>query len=392
MNSSLETKVRELALAIEPYIIAIRREFHMYPEPSSEEERTSARIQEELSLMDVPYEVLSDRTVIGTITGCSDGKTLAIRADIDALSIKEENDLPYKSKIDGVMHACGHDAHAAMLLGTAKILMKIKEKLKGTVKVIFHVAEETGGGYQEILNYFEKTGGTDCLIATHVWSGLESGTISIEAGAKMAGAMPFLIEVTGRGGHGSRPDQSISPILPLCDIVMKLPYIPQYLHNALETSVVSVGTINAGTARNTIPDKAQAEGGIRYFSPEAKVAIPALLKQICENTASAYGAEATVTIGNGIVPVVNDKECVRLARETVQEMDVLELMPYEQICASDCYGMLLQKYPGCYCFLGIKNEKKGIVQEQHSSLYDIDEDVMKLNCELMCRYALKYLS
>lgn len=392
MNTALETKIRELALLNEPYVIKTRREFHMYPEVSSEEERTSARIQEELSKMEIPYEVLSDRTVIGTIIGASSGKTLVIRADIDALSIHEESDVPYKSKTDGVMHACGHDAHAAMLLGTAKILMEIKAELKGTVKVIFQVAEETGGGYCEILDYLQRIGGANNIIATHVWSELESGTLSVEEGARMAGAMPFMIEVTGRGGHGSRPDQSISPILPLCDIVMKIPYISQYLYNALETSVISVGVIKAGTVRNTIPDKAVAEGGIRYFSQEAKTTIPALLKRLAENTAASYGAKASVIVGDGIAPVVNNKESVRLLRETAQEMGTLKLVPYEQICASDCYGMLLSEYPGCYCFLGVRNKDKGIVHAQHSVFYDIDENVMKLNCELMSRYALKYLS
>lgn len=392
MNTDLGIKIRELALANESYMIQARREFHMYPEKSLEEERTSARIQEELSKMEISYEVLSDMTVIGTITGAAEGKTLVIRADIDALAIQEENDVPYKSKIEGVMHACGHDAHAAMLLGTAKILMEIKAELKGTVKVVFQVAEEIGGGYQEILDYFQRIGGVDNIIATHVWSGLESGMLSVEEGARMAGALPFAIEVTGRGGHGSRPDQSISPILPLCDIVMKLPYISQYLYNALETSVVSVGMIKAGTVRNTIPDKATAEGGIRYFSEEAKAAIPALLKRFAENIAASYGAAASVTIGGGIDPVVNDKESVQLLRETAQEMGTLTLVPYEQICGSDCYGMLLREYPGCYCFLGVGNKEKGIVHPQHSVVYDLDEDVMKLNCELMSRYALKYLS
>lgn len=392
MSKALGTKIRELALENESYVVEMRREFHMYPEASLKEERTSARIQEELAKLGVPFEVLSNRTVIATIEGGAKGRTLAIRADIDALSIQEENDVPYKSKTDGVMHACGHDAHAAMLLGTARMLAEIKESLKGTVKLVFHVAEEIGLGYREILDYFERTGGVDGIIATHVWVALKAGTVSIEAGPRMAGAIPFALEVTGRGGHGSRPDQSVSPIFPLCDIVMKLPYVPQYFHNALEPSVVSVGIINSGTMRNTIPDQARADGGIRYFTQEAKKSIIKYITRIAENTAEAYGAKAEVVFGGGIAPVVNDGEAVRLAREAAEETEGLGLVPFELICASDCYGMILEKYPGCYCFLGVGNEDKGIVHPQHSVKYDIDESVMKLNCELMCRYAQKFFS
>jgi len=392
MSNVSGAKINKLASESESYVIKMRREFHMYPEPSLKEERTSLRIQEELGKFGIPFEVLGDRTVIGTIEGGKKGKTLAIRADIDALSIQEDNDVPYKSRTEGAMHACGHDAHAAMLLGTAKMLMEIKEELKGTVKLVFQVAEEIGLGHQEILDYFERTGGVDGIIATHVWAALEAGVISIETGPRMAGAAPFSLEVTGRGGHGSRPDLSVSPILPMCDILMKLPYIPQYFYNALETAVVSIGVVTAGTMRNTIPDRALAEGGIRYFTPEAEKSIKNNIVNIAENVAKAYGAEAKVTFGGGIVPVVNDGPTVELAREAAQETDGLRLVPFELICASDCYGMILQKYPGCYCFLGVGNKEKGIVHQQHSVNYDIDESAMKLNCEFICRYVLKYFS
>lgn len=392
MDQNQATRIKELVLQVEPYVVEMRREFHMYPEISYQEERTSARIQEELQRMGIPYEVLPDRSVIGVIEGMETGKTLALRADIDALPMPEETDLPYRSKNEGIMHSCGHDAHGAMLLGIAKILQQFKNELKGTVKLVFHVAEEIGGGYEEILKYFENTGGIDRIIATHVWADMDAGTIAIDYGARMAGACNLDIKVTGRGGHGSRPDQSISPIIPLCDIIMKLPYVPQYFHNALEASIVSVGMIHAGTVPNTIPDFGQARGGMRFFDMETKETLINYVRNITENTARAYGAEGCAEFVGGIAPVINDKETVDFGRMIVDGMDNLTLESFEQICASDCYGMLLQKYPGCYCFLGIRNEKKGIIHKQHSVKYDIDEDVMKLNCEFMSKYALEYLS
>lgn len=392
MDNKLKSMAEDLVKQNEAYVIDMRREFHMYPELSLKEERTSARIQEELGKMGIPYVVLSDGSVIGTIEGKEKGKVLAIRGDIDALPMEEENDLPYKSKNEGVMHACGHDAHAAVLLGAAKTLLALKDELKGTIKLVFHVGEEIGGGYQEILKHFKEIGGVDRIIATHVWAGLDAGTASVEPGPRMAGAHTFRIEVKGRGGHGSRPDQSISPIFPLCDIVMKLPFVPQYFHNAMETSVVSVGMINAGTMSNIIPDTAVAVGGVRFFSWETQKAIENHMRRLAENIAAAYGAEAELTVRAGIAPVVNDEETVKLAQETLEETNGLRLVPFEQICASDCYGMLLQEYPGCYCYIGIRNEEKGIVHPQHSVKYDIDEDVLKPNCEFLSKYALKYLS
>jgi len=392
MNEILNARIKKLAHDNEEYVIALRREFHMNPEPAYEEERTSGVIQYELKKMGIAYEVLEDRTVIGVIKGNQGGKTIAIRGDIDALRIQDEKSAPYKSQNAGIMHACGHDAHGAMLLGIAKMLAELKKDLKGTVKLIFQVAEEVSGGYKTILEYLEKTGGVDRVIATHLWAGLDTGMISIESGPVMAGNHHLHIEVTGCGGHASRPDQAINPIFPLCDIIMKLPYVPQYFHNALEASVVSIGTVHAGTTFNIIPDKAKASGGVRFFTTEAKEAIQGYICNLAEHIAKAYGAEAKVSFPNGIEPVVNDETSVKLAREVVHAVEGLRLVPYEQICASDCYGMILRKYPGCYCFMGIRNEEKGIIYPQHHAKYDIDESVMRLNCEFMCKYAVEYLT
>lgn len=392
MHEKIKSMAEELTRQNEPYIIDMRREFHMYPEVSLKEERTSSRIQEELDKMGIPYVVTSDGSVIGIIEGIEKGPVLVIRGDIDALPMQEENDLPYKSRTDGTMHACGHDAHAAVLLGTAKTLLAMRDSLKGTVKLVFQIGEEIGKGHTEILKHFKETGGVDRIIATHVWAGLDAGTISIEPGPRMAGAHTFRIEVTGQGGHGSRPDQSINPIFPLCDIVMKLPFVAQYFHNALETSIVSVGMLDAGTQSNIIPDKATAVGGVRFFSWETQKAIEEHIRRLAENISKAYGAEGKLVVLDAIAPVVNDEETVRLAQETINEMEGLRLVPFEQICASDCYGMMLQEYPGCYCFIGIRNEKKGIIHPQHSIKYDVDEDVLRYDSEFLAKYALKYLS
>lgn len=380
----------DITLKIENYIIEMRREFHMYPELSYKEERTSKRVGEELDKMGVSYELVQPNIVIATIKGSQKGKTIGVRADMDALPMKEESDVLYKSRVENVMHSCGHDAHTAMLLGVAHVLNEVKEELKGTVKLIFQVAEEVGGGVKEITEHLNSIGGLDRLIGLHVWADIESGFISVEHGARMAGGIFWEIEVKGKGGHGSRPDKVKDPIKAACDILLQISSIPANRYNALEPCVVSPGMIHGGTALNVIPDTVKLAGTIRYFSYEGEEKLQELVKNIAENTAKSYGVEAECLFYGHVIPVINDEESVALAKKVVTKMDGLELDAFEPICACDCFGYLLQKYPGCYCYLGIKNSEKGIVYPQHHSMFDIDESAMRLGCEFICQYVIDF--
>ena len=199
--------ISELCKKYEDYMIEQRRYFHMYPEVSLKEENTSRMIKQQLDEMGVPYEELPpNHGLVATIQGKSGTKTIGVRADIDALPMQEESDIPYKSKCDGVMHACGHDAHIAMLLGVAKVLNDYKEHLEGTVRLIFQSAEEIGKGYVEVVDYLDRTGGVDRLIGLHIWSTLPAGEILLIPGSVFAGGSGFTITVKGQGGHGARPD------------------------------------------------------------------------------------------------------------------------------------------------------------------------------------------
>lgn len=385
--------LKQLSQKYEDYIIEMRREFHKYPELSFKEVRTAQRIREELKKIGIPFVSIEPNIVIATIDGGKEGKTIAIRGDIDALPMQEDSDIEYKSEYDGVMHSCGHDAHAAMLLGLARMLNDIKDELQGKVLLVFQSAEEVGGGYKEIIQYFNENSKPDRLIATHVWSNIESGKISVEPGPRMAGGAGWRIDITGRGGHGSRPDQSIDPIKPACDIVLKVASIPVNFVSVLDQCVVHVGAIHGGTTiGNIIPNSAEIIGGYRYFTKESGEKVFKLIKQISEGVGQTYGVDVKVTHTGGIGPVINDEEAVKMAKEVVTEIEGLELDAYEPICASDCYGEILKEFPGFYCYLGVGNKEKGIVYAQHHPKYNIDEDALKLGCEFMAKYALNFLN
>lgn len=385
--------LKQLSQKYEDYIIEMRREFHKYPELSFKEVRTAQRIREELKKIGIPFVSIEPNIVIATIDSGKEGKTIAIRGDIDALPMQEDSDIEYKSEYDGVMHSCGHDAHAAMLLGLARMLNDIKDELQGKVLLVFQSAEEVGGGYKEIIQYFNENSKPDRLIATHVWSNIESGKISVEPGPRMAGGAGWRIDITGRGGHGSRPDQSIDPIKPACDIVLKVSSIPVNFVSVLDQCVVHVGAIHGGTTiGNIIPNSAEIIGGYRYFTKESGEKVFKLIKQISEGVGQTYGVDVKVTHTGGIGPVINDEEAVKMAKEVVTEIEGLELDAYEPICASDCYGEILKEFPGFYCYLGVGNKEKGIVYAQHHPKYNIDEDSLKLGCEFMAKYALNFLN
>ena len=330
--------------------------------------------------------------VIATIKGAYEGKTIGIRADMDALPMDEMTDLPYKSQNDGVMHSCGHDGHTAVLIGVANLLNKAKDNLKGTVKLIFQSAEEIGGGVKEIVSHINSTGGLDRIIALHLWADIDSGLISVEPGGRMAGGILFDVNVKGKGSHGSRPDKAKDPIKPACEILLQLAGAPTSRYNILEPCIISPAMVSGGTTYNIIPDTAHIKGTIRYFSYEAGDALVKIADDIVEHTAKAYGVEAEILYSGHVAPIVNLKEAADLGKEVVKKIDGLESFPFEPICACDCYGDLLKEFTGVYCYLGIRNEEKGCIYPQHHSMYNIDEAALKKGCAFLSQYAFDFLN
>ena len=380
------------ARELEEYVIGLRRDFHMHPEVAYQEVRTSARVREELDRLGIPYVQIEHNMVIATIEGAAPGRTIGIRADMDALPMQEESGVPYASQTPGVMHSCGHDGHTAMLLGVGALLQEVREHLSGTVKLIFQSAEEVGGGVPEIIRHLDGCGGLDRLIAIHLWADLDAGEISVEPGGRMAGGILFDVTVHGRGGHGSRPDKALDPIKPACEILLQLAAIPGSRFDILQPCVVSPAMIQGGTTYNIIPDTARIQGTIRYFSYEAGDILSDTATMVVENIAKSYGVTADIRYSGHVLPIVNAADAAALGQQTVRKIEGLTANPFEPICACDCFGDLLHHYPGVYCYLGVRNPDKGSVYPQHHNHYNIDEGVLKTGCAYLSQYAYDFLT
>lgn len=386
--------IHELARKYESYIIEQRRIFHQYPEVSLKEEKTSQRIRAELDKMGIPYEELPpNHGLVATIKGGKPGdKMIGVRADIDALPVTEECDVSYKSKIEGVMHACGHDAHIAMLLGVARVLTDYRENLAGTVKLIFQSAEEIGLGYQEVLDYLDRTGGVDRLIGLHIWGTLPEGEILLIPGSVFAGGSGFTITVKGQGGHGARPDLTRDPIKAACDMVLKMASIPSNMYDVLDHSVVSSCKIESGTLGNIFPDTATILGTTRYYKDGGGEKLIEHINRIGKGVGIAYDVDIDVQIRGGIPPVYNQPELIPRARELVDEIEGLKVSPQQDpICAGDNFGCLLHRYPGFYGVLGAENKEIGCSWPQHNTKFNVDESALRKGCEFMASYVADYL-
>ncbi len=384
--------VKALAKNVKDYVIDLRREFHMYPERSGEEFRTSQRVKEELDKLGIPYTTAGGTGVIGIIKGEKPGKTVALRADMDALEVYEKNDIPYKSKTDGLMHACGHDGHTAMLLGAAKVLSMIKNELKGCVKLFFQPAEEIAQGALKMIDDGAMEG-VDSVFAIHLWSGLPMGKISVEAGPRMAAVDVFDITVNGKGGHGSAPHEGVDALVAASDIVMALQTIVSRELSPLEPVVVTVGKLVAGTRFNVLASEAKLEGTNRYFNPKIKDVLPQAIERMAKNVAAGYRAEAHLNYQFATSPVINDPECSALATRAVEKILGKDgLIEYEKVMGGEDFAEFLKEAPGALALVGIGNEKKQTTYPHHHPNFNIDEDALEIGVALYVQYALDYLN
>ena len=376
----------------EAYIIEMRRWFHRHPETSLHEKETSLKIREELDHMGASYEVLAPNYGIAvTIKGRRKGRTIALRADIDARPVKEETGLAFASEHEGVMHACGHDAHIAMLLGAVKALNQMKDELDGTVVCVFQVAEETGFGYQEVLDYFDSIGGVDSVIGLHIWSAIPEGEILLIPGSVFAGGLGYNLKVLGQGGHGGRPDLVKDPIKAACEMVLKFASIPSNFYDVMDHSVVNVGRIEAGTLGNVFPSEALIYGGCRWYKQGGDNIILEKMHQIAKGVSQMYGVDYRLTVDGGVPPVGNNAELIARARELVADVDGLNLAAQtDPICAGDNFGYILQKYKGFYGVLGA-GKKGEAIYPQHHCKFDLDEAAFRKGSEFMVRFAIDFL-
>lgn len=385
--------INSIALKYKDYMLDLRRHFHSHPELSFKEYETSKRIKEELDKMCIPYKSGNNNTsILATIEGYKKGKTIALRTDMDALSVTECTTVSYKSQNKGCMHACGHDAHMASLLGAAKILKEIQHELPGTVKLIFQPGEEMGQGAKKIIEQ-GILDGIDSIFGLHVISDIECGKISIDAGPKMASADTFKITVTGKGGHGAKPNQGIDALVVASAIVLNLQSIVSREIDPLEPVVVSIGTFKAGTQYNIIADNAELFGTARCFNNDVRKKIPVAMRRIIENTAKSYGATANLDYSFAVAPVINDKELSKIGESAVTTILSKDaLLKDTKLLISEDFSEYTEKIPSVFALVGARNEKKDAKYPHHNEKFNVDEDCLLIASSLHAQYAYDYLT
>ena len=387
LMASLQNKLVSLARSIHSRVVEWRRDFHTHPELGYEEHRTSRIVEEELKRLGYQTVRVAGTGVIGIIG--SGEPVVALRADMDALPIQEENDVPYKSRIPGKMHACGHDAHTAMLLGAAHILKQIKNKPKGTIKLIFQPAEEGGLGAKKIVES-GKVDDVQTFFGLHVWSSLPSGVVGIKEGPVMAGAEAFKITIKGKGGHGAVPHEAIDPIPVACRTVLALNMIIPREVPAYETAVLSVTKIKAGTASNVIPESVEMDGTLRTFSEKIRKHIKERMEEIALKEAESSRCMGIIRFSEKYIPpTINDPDVVKIVQRVAS--DITEVVTPKITMGAEDFSFYRKIAPSAYAFLGIRNENKGIIYPHHSPRFNVDEDVLWIGTALHAGVAIELL-
>jgi amidohydrolase len=386
--------VKALADQVRGYMLDMRHEFHRYPELSKEEFRTSCRIKEELDAMGVDYISVGDTTgILAEIKGGKPGKTILLRCDMDALKVTEEADVDFKSEHDGVMHACGHDGHMAMMLASIKAVKMIQADICGTVKFLFQPAEEIGkGGIWMMEN--NVMDGVDGCFGEHLWAGMPVGKISVEAGPRMSSCGFFDIRVKGKASHGAMPHEGIDTIVASSAIVMNLQTIVSRETSPLDNAVVTIGCMQAGTQGNIIAEDAVLSGTTRTYQMGVREKFEERIRRIAETTAETFNATATLTYRDEVAPVINDPVCSARAEKAVVKLFGEEAVyPFPPQMGAEDFSIYLNAAPlkGCMAFVGAGNPEIGANWPHHHSKFKIDEEGMYNGLLLYLQYTLDWL-
>ncbi len=388
--------IRERVKELEDEVIRLRRDFHKHPELGFKEFNTSKKVANYLK--DIGLEVqesIAKTGVAGILRGNKQGKTLMLRADMDALPIKEQNDFEYKSATPGVMHACGHDGHTAMLLVAAKILSDYKDEIKGNIKFVFQPNEESAAARMMIEEGILEDPDVDGAFGIHLWSPIESGKIAISEGAVMGGLYEFELKIKGQGGHTSAPQLSVDPIITASDIIQTVQSVQTREINPLKPTAIMFGEFKAGTATNIIPEEAELRGTIRflYRDDENNLAQPKKrFERIVENVCKTHRAEYEIDYIVESPPVFNNSEMVEMATNTALEVlgDRNKIIDYTNLAGED-FGEFSDEVPSAFYFIGIADKEKGTDYPHHHPKFDIDEITLKTGVEMHVRSALNYL-
>jgi amidohydrolase len=390
MADALRQRIDEM----KDWLVEIRRTIHMHPELGFEEIETSRLVSEWLQKFGLEVKRGIAKTgVVGVLKGKKPGRTVAIRADMDALPMDEVIQVPYASQIKGRMHACGHDAHVAILLGVARFFSSVPDQVKGNIKWIFQPAEEGGGGGRVMVEEgVLENPKVDAIFGAHVFPFLSVGKVGIYEREGLAAADRFTIKVIGKGGHAASPHVSKDPILAAGHLITQVHSIVSRNVNPLESGVITIGKVSGGTASNIIPDEVELIGTVRSLTPEVREELKSRIEQVTRGVASSFSMDYRFDFEYGYPVLINNAEMSKLVglacSKGIGEKNVEVVKPS---MGGEDFAYYLEKVPGSFFRLGCRNEEKGLIHPYHSSLFDIDEEVLPFGVEMFIRIISEYL-
>ncbi|WP_227003887.1 M20 metallopeptidase family protein [Salicibibacter halophilus] len=379
--------VMQTAKKLLPWLCEVRRDFHMYPELGMEEYRTMDKVCHHLDALNIPYEKnIANTGVVAIIEGNNpEGKTIALRADMDALPIREENDVPYYSRHKGKMHACGHDAHMTILLGAACILSSNRDELPGNVKLLFQPAEETVGGAAPMIEEGAlKDPTVDAVLGLHVAPELPVGTIGVKYGQMNASSDALSLTVHGKGAHAAYPAGGKDAIVMSAQLLSALQTVVSRNVDARESAVVTFGTISGGTQPNIVADRVHLQGTMRTLNPKVRADVLERLQATVENVAKGLGGSAELAIDPGYTALINNDKMVDLVKKAGKDLlgeKNMTITPKPSLGVED-FSFFAAEVPGAFYRLGVRNESKGIVHGGHTPRFDIDERALAIGAAM----------
>ncbi len=390
----MENSLRKNIDGMKDWLVEIRREIHMRPELGFEEFETANLVCKWLEKFGLKVKKGMAKTgLVGLLEGKSPGKTVAIRADMDALPLDEANSVPYASKIKGKMHACGHDAHVAILLGVAKYFSPLKDRVRGNIKWIFQPAEEGGAGGRVMAEEgVLENPKVDAIFGAHVFPFLAVGRVGFYEKEGLAATDRFTIKIIGKGGHAASPHVTKDPILAAGHLINQIHSIVSRNINPLESGVITIGKVQGGTAFNIIPDEVELLGTVRSLNAQVREELKLRLEQVTRGVAGSFGMDYRFDYQDGYPVLVNDPEMSKLVASACSEgigKENVELL--KPSMGGEDFAYYLEKVPGAFFRLGCRNESKGIVHPYHSSLFDVDEDVLPFGVEMFVRIVSRFL-
>lgn len=383
------------ARSIESEVLGIRRTIHSNPELAFHENGTAKLVCETLEGAGIQVKTHVGGTgVVGLIKGNRQGRVVALRADMDALPLMENSGVGFQSRTEGVMHACGHDAHVAMLLGAAMILANHRATLHGTVKFLFQPAEEAaerGGGAKPMIEAgVLHNPKVDYVFGLHIFSNYPSGTFALRGGAAMAASGTFKIRIVGRGGHGSSPHLAVDPVFVAAQVITALQSIRSRMIDPVEPFVISVCSVHSGTANNIIPDEAVLEGTVRTVDENTRRKVRTLVPRVAKSTCRAFGATCEVELEEAYPATINDHSVTKSVSRILKSIPQTKVVEVPPLLTAEDFSFFLREVPGTYYFLGTRNAELGCVYPNHSSRFKIDEGVLKFGAASLALLASEF--